>query len=109
MKWQKIETRKQKETEREIQSRGGPALRELWRPWTRGETLLPSRGEANEEEEGGGLSPPLSQWRQSAAGARIVTAIYIDTSILHHDFLLLFIMFLCIIMLYGVILMPFLS
>ena len=32
-----------------------------------------------------------------------------DTSILHHVFLLLFIMFLCIIMLFGVILMPFLS
>ena len=32
-----------------------------------------------------------------------------DTPILHHVFLLLFIMFLCIIMLYGVILMPFLS
>ena len=32
-----------------------------------------------------------------------------DTSILHHVFLLLFIMFLSIIMLFGVILMPFLS
>ena len=27
-----------------------------WRPWTKGETLLPSRGEA--KEEGGGGSPP---------------------------------------------------
>ena len=33
----------------------------------------------------------------------------LDTSILHHVFLLLFIMFLSIIMLFGVILMPFLS
>ena len=33
----------------------------------------------------------------------------VDTSILHHVFLLLFIMFLSIIMLFGVILMPFLS
>ena len=29
-------------------------------------------------EEEGGLSPPLSQWRRSAAGARLVTAIYIN-------------------------------
>ena len=33
----------------------------------------------------------------------------VDTSILHHVYLLLFTMFLCIIMLFGVILMPFLS
>ena len=33
----------------------------------------------------------------------------VDTSILHHVFLLLFMMFLSIIMLFGVILMPFLS
>ena len=32
-----------------------------------------------------------------------------DTSILHHACLLLFILFLCIIILFGVILMPFLS
>ena len=32
-----------------------------------------------------------------------------DTSILHHVFLLLFILFLCIIMLFAVILVPFLS
>ena len=32
-----------------------------------------------------------------------------DTSILHHVFLLLFMIFLCIIMLSGVVLMPFLS
>ena len=34
---------------------------------------------------------------------------YTDTAILHHVFLLLFIMFLSIIMLFGVILLPFLS
>ena len=33
----------------------------------------------------------------------------VDTSILHHVFFMLFIMFLSIIMLFGVILMPFLS
>ena len=47
-----------------------------WRPRTRGETLLPSREKVKEEEEEGGLSPPLSRWRRSAAGARIVTTIY---------------------------------
>jgi hypothetical protein len=47
-----------------------------WRPRTRGETLLPSRGEIKEEEEGGGLSPPLTRWRRITAGAIIVTAIY---------------------------------
>ena len=49
---------KQKRTEREIQSRRGSCPPPPWRPWTRGGTLLPSRGEAK-EEEGGGLSPPL--------------------------------------------------
>ena len=33
----------------------------------------------------------------------------VDKSVLHYVFLLLFMMFLCIIMLFGVILMPFLS
>jgi hypothetical protein len=47
-----------------------------WQPWNRGETLLPSREEVKEEEEGGGLSPPLCRWRRNAAGAIIVTAIY---------------------------------
>ena len=49
-------------------------------PWTRGGTLLPSRGEAKEEEEGGGLSPPRFRWHRSAAGAIIITAIYTNTS-----------------------------
>ena len=47
-----------------------------WRPWTRGETLLPSREEVKEEEEEGGLSPPCFRWRRNAAGAIIITAIY---------------------------------
>ena len=47
-----------------------------WRPRTRGRTLLPSREKVKEEEEEGGLSPPLSRWRWNAAGAIIITAIY---------------------------------
>ena len=39
-------------------------------------TLLPSREEVKEEEEEGGLSPPLFQWRRNAVGAIIITAIY---------------------------------
>ena len=50
-----------------------------WRPWTRGETLLPSREKVKEEEEGG-ISPPLFRWRRNAAGAIIITAIYTNTS-----------------------------
>ena len=65
------------EKQREISNLGGaPTLWEQWQPWTRGETLLPSSGEAKQEEEGGGLSPPLFRWRRSAAGGTIVTAIY---------------------------------
>ena len=47
-----------------------------WRPRTRGETLLPSREEVKEEEEGGGLSPPLFRWHRNTAGAIIITAIF---------------------------------
>ena len=40
-----------------------------WRPWTRGETLPPSREEIKEEEEeAGGLSPPRFRWRRNTAG-----------------------------------------
>ena len=45
-----------------------------WRQRTRGETILPSRDKVKEEE--GGPSPPLFRWRQNAAGAIIITAIY---------------------------------
>ena len=47
-----------------------------WRPWTRGETLLPSREKVKEEEEEGGLSPPRFRWRRNTAGAIIITAIF---------------------------------
>ena len=43
--------------------------------------LLPSRGEAKEEEEGGGLSPPRFRWHRSATRATIGTTIYIN----NHD------------------------
>ena len=47
------------ETERDRSNLGGAlAPPTPWRPWTRGETLLPSTGKVKEEEEGGGLSPP---------------------------------------------------
>ena len=39
------------------------------------ENLPPSRGEAMEEEAQGGDSPPLSRWRQSAAGGTIAAVI----------------------------------
>ena len=55
------ESHENRETEEERSNLGGaPALREPWRPRTRGGTLLPSRGKAKQEEEGGGpLSPSL--------------------------------------------------
>ena len=42
------------------------------------ETLLPSREEVKEEEEEeeGGPSPPCFRWRQRAAGAITITAIF---------------------------------
>ena len=46
-----------------------------WRPWTIGETLLPSREEVKEEEEVG-ASPPLFQLRRNVTGAIIITAIF---------------------------------
>ena len=54
-----------------------------WRPWTRGETLLPSREELKEEEEEGGPSPPLLLWLRNAAVAIIIiTAIFTNTSVI---------------------------
>ena len=64
------------EIERDRSNLGGAlAPPTPWRPWTRGETLLPSRGDVK-EEEGGGLSPPFSRWCRNATGAIIVTANY---------------------------------
>ena len=57
---------------------GAPAPPPPWRPWTRGGTLLPSRGRPRKKKKEGALSPSLSRWCRSAAGARIVTAIYIN-------------------------------
>jgi hypothetical protein len=56
-----------REENREIKRRRDPILKGLsplwapWRPKTRGENLSPSKGEAKEEEEGRGLSHPLSR------------------------------------------------
>ena len=66
---------KHRETEERSNLGGAPTLREPWTPRTSGGTLLPSRGQAKQGKEGGGLSPPLSRWRRSAAGGTIVTAI----------------------------------
>ena len=59
VKGQQDRTQKQRETERQIQSRRG-GLPTPWRPRTRGGTLLPSREEVKEEEdEGHSPSPSL--------------------------------------------------
>ena len=64
------------ETERDRSNLGGALAPPMpWRPWSRGETLLPSR-EKVKEEGGGGPSPPLFRWHRNAAGAIIITAIY---------------------------------
>ena len=69
--------RRNRERQRDRSNLGGAlAPPTPWRPWTSGETLLPSREKVKEEEEGGGLSPPRFRWRRNAAGAIIVTAIY---------------------------------
>ena len=82
VKGQNLERRK-RERRRDRSNLGGAlAPPTPWRPWTRGETLLPSREKVKEEEEGGGLSPPLCRWRRNAAGAIIVTAIYNNTSVI---------------------------
>ena len=50
-----------------------------WKPWTRGETLLPSREEVKEEEEGGGSLPLASGGTGTPSGAIIITAIFTNT------------------------------
>ena len=52
------------------------------RPWNRGGTLLPSRGEAKEEEGGGCLSPSLPGASQRRRGNHRVTAIYSKNSVI---------------------------
>ena len=69
-------TQKQRETERQIQSRRVSRPSHAMEVMDQRGTLLPSTGEAKEEEEGGGLSPPLSRWSRSAARAIITTTIY---------------------------------
>ena len=76
VKGQNQRARKQRETERHIQSRRGSRPPTPWDPRTRGETLLPSREKVKEEKGGGGLSPPRFRWHRSAAGAIIITAMY---------------------------------
>ena len=69
--------RRNRERQRDRSNLGGALIPPMpWRPWTRGETLLPSREKVKEEEEEAGLSPPLSRWHQNAAGAIIATTIY---------------------------------
>src|SRR3954466_10863056 len=60
VKGQNLE-RRNRERQRDRSNLGGALAPSMpWRPWTRGETLLPSREKVNEEEEGGGaLSPSL--------------------------------------------------
>ena len=47
-----------------------------WRPRTRAETLLPSREEVKEAEEGGGSLPLASGIAGVPPGAIIITAIF---------------------------------
>jgi len=84
VKGQNLE-RENRERQRDRSNLGGAlAPPTPWRPWTGGETLLPSREKVKEEEEEeyAGLSPPLSRWRRNAAGAIIITAIFTNTSII---------------------------
>ena len=60
-----------------------------WKPRARGEFLLPSREKVKKEEEGG-LSPPFSRWRQNAAGAIIISAIYTNTSVIFTNIFITF-------------------
>ena len=59
-------------------SEGLPSLRHHGDQGPEGELSSPSRGEARDEEEVGGLSPPRFRWRRSATGATIGMAIYIN-------------------------------
>ena len=69
--------------------------------------MLLDHGEPTNYEEAM-MSPDFDKWLE-AMKSEIGSMYENDTSILHHVFLLLFMMFLSIIMLFGVILMHFLS
>ena len=88
------EEHRNRERRRDISNLGGAlAPPTPWRPWTRGETLLPSREtvkEEEEEEEEGVISPALSRWHRNAAGAIIVTAIYTNTSVIFTNIFITF-------------------
>ena len=76
VKGQNLEHRN-RERQRDRSNLGGSlAPPTPWRPWTRGETLLPSREEVKEEEDEGAPSPLLFRWRRSAAVAIIITTIF---------------------------------
>ena len=70
--------RRNRERQRDRSNLGGAlAPPTPWRPWTRGETLLPSKEKVKEEEEEGGLPlPPPSGGAGMPPGAIIITAIY---------------------------------
>ena len=52
-------TRNRREQRERSNLGGDPPLREPWRPWTRGETLLPSRGRPSKKKKEGGSLPSL--------------------------------------------------
>ena len=80
---ERAEECRNRERQRDSSNLGGAlAPPTPWRPWTRGETLLPSREKVKEEEKEGGLSPPHFWWRRNTAGAIIITAIYTNTSVI---------------------------
>ena len=81
MKGQNLE-RRNRERQRDRSNLGGTlAPPPPWRPWTKGETLLPSREEDKEEEDEGAPSPLLFRWRWNVAVAIIIiTVIYTNTS-----------------------------
>ena len=62
------ETQKQRETERQIQSRRGSRPSHNMETKDQRGNPSPSREEVKEEEEEGGLSPPRFRWRRNAAG-----------------------------------------
>ena len=74
--------RRNSERQRDRSNLGGALAPPVpWRPWTRGETLLPSREEVKEEEDKEAPSPLLFRWhRNTAVAIIIITAIFTNTS-----------------------------